>query len=130
MGNEIVYIVDSDDAVGEALATLLHTYGIPVSFHLSAESLERTLEKSAVQAACIVLEVPLPDSGSLSLLRVLRGRYVNAPVIVTIRTNGHGVRRLAVEYGATDVLEKPFLNCDLVNRILSRMSWRADRGYE
>ncbi len=102
----MLHVIDDDEAVRDSLAFLFDSAGLPVHAHESATAF---LASPAVAgAACIVTDVRMPDMSGLELLRELRSRGANAPVVVI---TGHGDVPLAVEAmraGAFDFIEKPF----------------------
>jgi FixJ family two-component response regulator len=110
----IVYVVDDDRRVRDALSMLLSSFDIrAVTFGSAAEYI--AYPKPDVPA-CLVLDVDLPDINGLDLQsQIVRG---NPPHIVFI--TGHGdisssVR--AIKTGAVDFLTKPFREADLMRAI-------------
>ncbi len=112
--NPIVFLVDDDPRVREALCSLISSVGLRVAaFGSAAEFLE--FEK-ADAPACLVLDLQLPDASGLELQRELAGG--DAPPIVFI--SGHGdvpssVR--AMKAGAIEFLSKPFGEQELLQAI-------------
>lgn len=98
-------IIDDDAQVRELLAEFGRSCGYDV---LSAASAAEFLgAQHHWRHGCIIIDAHLADMDGLALTRVLRQRYVHAPVIVTI---AYPNVRLVVELlraGACDVLEKP-----------------------
>jgi FixJ family two-component response regulator len=86
--NAVVFVVDDDPSVREALSSLLRAVGWQVkTFESAAESLAQPVP---VGAACLVLDVRLPGVSGLELQRVLaeRGdgrRSSSSPVTATSR---------------------------------------------
>jgi FixJ family two-component response regulator len=103
--DQIVYIVDDDARIREALGELLASYGMHVmAFGSAGDYIDA--EKLDIPA-CLVLDVELPDINGLDL----QGQIAESdhPPIVFI--TGHGdipssVR--AIKHGALDFLTKPF----------------------
>lgn len=122
----VVFIVDDDARMREALLELLASYDIVATAFGSAGEYMGA-DKPDV-AACLVLDVELPDINGLDL----QGRIAEGgehPPIVFI--TGHGdipssVR--AMKNGAMDFLTKPFSDADVMSAIRSAISRdRADR---
>jgi FixJ family two-component response regulator len=116
MEDHIVFIVDDDFRVREALCELLESHGMRVVAYGSAGEYVRT-DKPDVPA-CIVLDVELPDINGLDLQNQIAGG--DHPPIVFI--TGHGdipssVR--AIKHGAVDFLTKPFSDEDLMRAVRS-----------
>ena len=119
----IVYIVDDDPRIREALTELLSSFDMhAVAFGSAAEYM--AYAKPDVPA-CLVLDVKLPDVNGLDLQR--RIAHGDHPHIVFI--TGHGdipssVR--AIKAGAVDFLPKPFTAADLMQAIDSALEQNRD----
>lgn len=118
-----VHVIDDDEAMRDSLQFLFETADVPVRVHESASGFLESLGDGA--PGCVVTDVRMPEMSGLDLLRELRRRSVEAPVIVI---TGHGDVALAVEAmkaGAQDFLEKPFDDerlLELVRRALAESS--------
>lgn len=114
MNDHIVFIVDDDARIREALSELLASHGIrAIAFGSAGEYVDA--EKPDVPA-CLILDVELPDINGLDLQRQIAAG--DHPPIVFI--TGHGdipssVR--AIKLGAVDFLTKPFSDADLMAAI-------------
>jgi FixJ family two-component response regulator len=112
--NPIVFLVDDDPRVREALCSLISSVGLRVAaFSSAAEFLE--FEKPDAPS-CLVLDLELPDVNGLELQRELAGG--EAPPIIFI--TGHAdvpssVR--AMKAGAIEFLPKPFGEQELLQAI-------------
>jgi FixJ family two-component response regulator len=110
----VVFVVDDDYRVREALSSLISSTGLRVAaFGSAAEFLQSEKPDSP---ACLVLDLELPGSSGLELQRELAGG--DGPPIVFI--TGHGdvpssVR--AMKAGAIEFLPKPFSEEDLLQAI-------------
>jgi FixJ family two-component response regulator len=112
--DHIVFIVDDDRRICEALSELLSTYDLNVVTFGSAT--EYIAYPKPDVPACLILDVELPDINGLELQR--QTGQGNQPQIVFI--TGHGdiptsVR--AIKAGAVDFLTKPFSEADLMQAI-------------
>lgn len=106
MPPELVHVVDDDDAARDSLAFLLQSAGYAVEAHASPTGFLADLVPSP--SSCVITDLRMPDINGLDLLRELRKRHVEVPVIIV---SGHGDIPLAVEAmraGAVNFLEKPF----------------------
>jgi len=119
----IVFIVDDDRRICEALSELLATFDLHVvTFGSAAEYI--AYPKPDVPA-CLILDVELPDINGLDLQsQTAQG---NHPQIVFI--TGHGdipssVR--AIKAGAVDFLTKPFSEADLMRAIHAAIAQDRD----
>jgi FixJ family two-component response regulator len=110
----IVFVVDDDYRVREALSSLIASVGHQVvAFGSAREFLES--EKSD-SPACLILDLELPDTNGLELQKELAGG--DGPPIIFI--TGHGdipssVR--AMKAGAIEFLPKPFGEQELLQAI-------------
>jgi FixJ family two-component response regulator len=111
---QIVFVVDDDRGIREALCDLLSSFDLhAVAFGSAAEFL--AYPKPDVPA-CLVLDVELPDINGLDFQSQMAGGDHPAIVFIT----GHGdipssVR--AMRAGAVDFLTKPFKDTDLMRSI-------------
>jgi FixJ family two-component response regulator len=112
--DHVVFVVDDDQRICEALTELLSTFDLNVvTFGSAAEYL--AYPKPDVPA-CLVLDVHLPDINGLDLLR----QAAQPPHSQIVFITGHGdiptsVR--AMKAGAVDFLTKPLKEADLIRAI-------------
>lgn len=122
---ELVYIVDDDDAVRDALAMLFRAAGLQVqSFASSAEFLGRS---TPAARSCLVLDIRMPGIKGSALQDVLIGRGSAIPIIFV---TGHGdipMAVAAVKKGAFDFIEKPFDQDLLLTRVRDALDHVAER---
>jgi FixJ family two-component response regulator len=110
----IIYVLDDDYRVREALSSLLLSLGLRVEvFASAAEYLEF---KKPDCPACLILDLELPGMSGLELQQEIAGEDTPPIVFVT----GHGdvpssVR--AMKAGAIEFLLKPFDNQELLRSI-------------
>jgi FixJ family two-component response regulator len=123
--DHVVYIVDDDARIQEALGELLESHGIrAITFASAGDFMDA--EKPDIPA-CLILDVELPDINGLDLQKqIAAGEH---PPIVFI--TGHGdipssVR--AIKRGAIDFLTKPFSDADLLAAVATAIAQdREDR---
>ena len=118
--DRVVYVVDDDDAVRNAVRLLFSTADLDVeTFPSAAAFLERAdLERRC----CVLLDIRMPGMTGTDLHDELRGRGVRAPVIFI---TGHGDIPMAVEAmrkGAYDFIEKPFDDEQLLQQVLCALN--------
>src|SRR5215468_8611277 len=112
--DHIVFVVDDDARVREALSELLEAHGIRVVAFGSAGEYVRG-DKPDLPAS-LILDVELPDINGLDLQKQIADGDHPPVIFVT----GHGdipssVR--AIKRGAVDFLTKPFSDDDLLNAV-------------
>lgn len=146
LGLPVVYLVDDEEVVRDALAWLLRTRRLlsegfggaePFWQHLQAQ--RAALGETGWPAApsCLVLDVRMPGTSGLELFERLADAGV-LPRLPVIFLTGHGdvpTAVAAVKRGAFDFVEKPFSNNALVDRIeqalqrsATALQDRRDRG--
>ena len=121
---ELVYVIDDDDAVRQSLEFLLKTAGIAVRGFESAKAFLEILP--GIKSGCVITDVRMPDMTGIELLRFIKQNNIDVPVIVI---TGHGDISLAVEamkIGAVDFLEKPFDDNLLLASVRSALRKDAD----
>lgn len=125
--DHIVFIVDDDGPMREALGELLASYGMRSEAFGSAGAYI-SAEKPEIPA-CLILDVELPDINGLELQRqIATGDH---PPIIFI--TGHGdipSSVQAIKHGAVDFLTKPFSDADLLAAIDAAMAQDRDRRSE
>jgi len=111
----IVYVVDDDAAVRDAIKNLLESVGIRVqTFASGSEFMART---PAEAPSCLILDVRLPGTSGLEFQRELTAAAVDIPIIFI---TGHGdipITVQAMKAGAVDFLTKPFREQELLDAI-------------
>ena len=110
----IVYVLDDDYRVREALSSLLSSVGFRVEVFASAA--EYLKFRKPDSPACLILDLELPGMSGLELQQEIAGSDAPAIVFVT----GHGdvpssVR--AMKAGAVEFLLKPFDDQELLRAI-------------
>lgn len=111
----VVYILDDDEEVRDALAAVIQAAGhAVVSYSRPSQFLER-LDHS--QPGTLVLDVRLPEMSGLELQRHLNRTGSILPIILI--TNHADIPMVveAMREGAFDFLEKPVHHPDLLERI-------------
>lgn len=120
--NALVFIVDDDDDVREALSWLLRSRHLPTMTFAGAEAFLKHIQASEWQPgepACVLLDVRMPGMSGLTVFDVLLQRALN-DVLPVIFLTGHADIPTAVETvkrGAFDFCEKPFSDNALVDRV-------------
>ncbi|MGY8904917.1 MAG: response regulator transcription factor [Burkholderiales bacterium] len=117
----LVYIVDDDAGVRDALAWLLRTRRLASQTFPSAEAFTALLGDYFVpqQPACVLLDVRMPGISGLVLFEQLLTRGLTQLMPVIFLTGNADVPTAvnAVKRGAFDFCEKPFSDNALVDRI-------------
>ena len=111
----LIYVVDDDPSICQALSILLKTHGLRVeTFSCAAAFLAF---KHHAGPSCLLLDVNLPDLNGPALQDVMMDQKLAIPIVFI---TGHGTIPIgikAMKHGAVDFLPKPFSEKDLLNAI-------------
>ena len=113
--NCIVFVIDDDATIREALRSLLRSVGLQVE--LFATTREFLARRRPEVPSCLVLDVRLPGTGGLDFQRQLAEAGIHIPIIFI---TGHGdipMSVRAMKAGAVEFLTKPFRDQDLLDAI-------------
>jgi FixJ family two-component response regulator len=111
----IVFVVDDDDFMREALQSLIQSAGLRAVLFSSAS--EFLMQEPPGVPACLVLDVHLPDVDGMELQAELARRNNSIPIIFI---TGHGdipMSVRAMKAGAVEFLPKPFRDKALLDAI-------------
>ena len=124
----IVFVVDDDESVREALASLVRSAGLRVEVFASAQAF---LTRPNVDApGCLVLDVRLQGGSGLDLQRRLAELNTQIPIVFI---TGHGdvpTSVTAMKAGAVEFLLKPLADVDVleaIDRAIARHRTARDR---
>jgi FixJ family two-component response regulator len=111
----IVFVVDDDTGVREALASLIGSVGLRVEcFAAPPEFLRR---RDSDCPSCLVLDVRMPGSSGFDLQRELERLERRIPIIYITAHGDIPMAVQAMKAGAIDFLSKPFRDEDLLDAI-------------
>ena len=111
----LVYLVDDDEAVRDALGMLFKSVGLPHQAFASA--LEFLEHHDPNRHSCLVADIRMPGLSGLELQERLNEQRAQLPIIFI---TGHADVPMAVtamKSGAADFVQKPFRDQDLLDRI-------------
>jgi len=111
----VVYVVDDDISVREAVRNLLRSVGLEVEAFGTAQQFLSAKRRDA--PGCLVLDVRLPGISGLDLQRQLVEADIQVPIIFI---TGHGDIQMSVramKAGAVEFLTKPFRDQDLLDAV-------------
>lgn len=110
-----ILLVEDDPMIGEAVSTALKDAAYAADWVRDGVTASRTLEHGEHQA--MVLDLGLPGRDGFDVLRRLREKGSNLPVIIITARDGVEERIKGLDSGADDYLVKPFA----VNELLARL---------
>jgi RNA polymerase sigma factor (sigma-70 family) len=111
----IVYVIDDDAAIREAIKGLIRSVGMLVETFASAQEFMASSRPDA--PACLVLDVRMPGLSGLDLQVELAEAGIHIPIIFI---TGHGdipMTVRAMKAGAVEFLTKPFRDQELLDAI-------------
>jgi len=111
----MVFVVEDDASVREALAGLIRSAGWNVEVYVSAD--EFLARPRADVPSCLVLDVGLPGLSGLDLQARMAELHDDIPIVFI---TGHGdipMSVRAMKAGAVEFLTKPFVDQDLLDGI-------------
>tara|TARA_B100000508_G_scaffold117763_1_gene97592 strand:- start:1666 stop:2283 length:618 start_codon:yes stop_codon:yes gene_type:complete len=112
--NTTVFIVDDDEAVGQAISFLVESVGLSAKTFLTAQGF---LDAYNNEPGCLVLDVRMPEMSGLELQRHLNTNNISLPIVFL---TGHGDVPMAVQamrLGALNFISKPFSGQVLLDNI-------------
>jgi FixJ family two-component response regulator len=112
--NEVVYVVDDDPGVGDALSSLLRANGRAVRMFTSGQDfLDFRREDSC---ACLILDLKMPRLGGLELQKLISGK-TSIPIIFITGRGDIPSTVSAMKGGAADFLTKPLDEAALLTSV-------------
>jgi two-component system OmpR family response regulator/two-component system response regulator QseB len=121
-----ILLVEDDRMIGESIRAALRQDGSAVDWVRDGRSAESTL--ASEQFDLVLLDLGLPQRDGLAILRALRSRHDQTPVIVLTARDALQDRVAGLDAGADDYLVKPFELEELAARIRAVTRRRAGRG--
>ena len=110
-----IFIVDDEPDIRDALQLLLKSVSLEVETFGSAQAFLDTYDPA--RPGCLILDVRMPGMCGPELQEKLRENQISIPIIII---TGHGDVPTAVrtmKAGAIDVIEKPFNDQVLLDRV-------------
>lgn len=119
-------LVEDDPILGDGLQVGLRETGYTVDWVTDGEAAEASLQ--ATDYAVMVLDLGLPKESGLSVLKKLRGRGSDLPVLILTARDTVSDRVIGLDNGADDYMIKPFDLDELCARLRALQRRRAGRG--
>ena len=116
----VVFVVDDDLSVREALRSLIRSVGLRCETFASADEFLRYPRSEA--PACLVLDVQLPGSSGLDLTETLNRSGIEIPVTFITGQGTIPMSVRAMKAGAVEFLTKPFSEEELLGAIEQSLS--------
>jgi DNA-binding response OmpR family regulator len=111
----LILLVEDDHSIAHALELALHKQGYSVNTVGSGKAAVLAIETDPPDMA--ILDLGLPDMDGLEVLRRVRGRNVDLPILLLTARAGLDDRITGLDSGADDYLAKPFEISELFARL-------------
>lgn len=123
-----VLVVEDDVRLADALAQILEEYKVMAdTVHDGRSGLDYALSG---QYDAIVLDVMLPGMDGFSVVRELRRRKVQTPVLLLTARDAVQDRVSGLDHGADDYMTKPFAPAELLARLRALTRRRGEVVFE
>jgi DNA-binding response OmpR family regulator len=118
-----VLIIEDEREIAESLKTRLEAEGFDAVAATTGEEGFFLVNEQAFDV--VLLDVSLPGRGGLEVLRMLRRRGINAPVILISGSDSVADKVAGLDAGADDYIVKPFAFAEVLARIrvVLRRGW-------
>lgn len=118
-------LVEDDAMIGEAIRTGLRRDGFAVDWVKDGESADQVLRTE--QFDLLILDLGLPRKDGLQVLKSLRTRHEQLPVLIITARDAVSDRVQGLDAGADDYLVKPFDLDELAARIRALLRRKSGR---
>ena len=119
-GKVSIYVVDDDAEARRKLATLLEGLHADVKAYGCGEDLLRDGINS--DARCMIVEICLPGMDGIQLMRALQQQGIHLPTILLARSSDVPTAVKAMQAGAVDFIDRPFVDRVLLGRVRQVLS--------
>jgi FixJ family two-component response regulator len=124
----IVFVVDDDASMRQALTSLLQSVGLRVeAFGSAADFLKKGHAVNGIAAACLILDVRLPGVSGLDFQAELAKADTHLPIIFISGYGDIPMTVRAMKAGAIEFLTKPFRDQDLLDAV--QLALQRDRDH-
>jgi RNA polymerase sigma factor (sigma-70 family) len=113
----MVFVIDDDASVRDALKRLIRSMGLQVELFASAQDFMQRQRQRPEVPSCLVLDVRLPGTSGIELQRQLNRANIRIPLIFITAHGDIRMSVLAMRAGAIEFLTKPFRDQDLLDSI-------------
>ncbi|MEV4778018.1 response regulator transcription factor [Burkholderia sp. LMU1-1-1.1] len=112
-----VLVVEDDAVLADGLSRVLGGHGMVVEVVGDGAQADVLLQRAGPGAEVVVLDIGLPGIDGLEVVRRLRARGSQVPVLLLTARDAIEDRVRGLELGADDYLVKPFATAELVARL-------------
>jgi len=126
--DSLVFVVDDDASLRQAIKSLLQSVGLQVeAFGSAAELLKNRRLADHRAAACLILDVRLPGVSGLDFQSELSDADIHIPIIFITGHADIPMTVRAMRAGAVEFLTKPFRDQDLLDAVQAALARDRER---
>ena len=115
--NKTVLVVDDERGVRQIVRSVLERQGFAVTAVAGGEEALAVIDRNVPDL--VMLDLMMPGMDGLTLLKAIRQRWTDLPVVVlTGFAEGEAAREI-LEYGPMTLLNKPFVPQELTDTVAS-----------
>jgi RNA polymerase sigma factor (sigma-70 family) len=111
----VIFVVDDDASVRDAISNLLESVGLHGETFASADEFLRAPRPEA--PSCLILDVKLPGRNGLEVQEELETIGIRIPIVFITAHGDVPMTSRAMKAGAVDFLAKPFQKKDLLDAV-------------
>jgi FixJ family two-component response regulator len=123
--SSIVYVVDDDNSMREAVGMLLRSVGLQVELFASAD--EFLAFQMPYVPSCLILDVRLKGQSGLAVQEQIAAGAVRVPIIFMTAHGDIAMSVKAMKAGAMDFLAKPFRDQDMLDAVATALGKDEER---
>lgn len=116
----IVYVIDDDVRMHDAVSALLHSAGLDVRTFSCAHDFFS--HKRPDVAACLILDVRLKGQSGFSVREQMTAQCIHIPIIFMTAYADVAMSVRAMRLGASHFLEKPFREQDMLDAVVEALA--------
>lgn len=109
-----IYLVEDEENLNDILKSYLQNEGLQVTTFFNGQSARNAIDNNV---DLWVLDITLPDIDGFQLLKEIKGKNKDVPVIFISARDQDIDRIIGLEMGSDDYLAKPFMPRELVIRV-------------
>jgi len=123
--NSIVYVVDDDESMREAVSLLLRSMGLRVEVFASAH--EFLAFQMPDVPSCLILDVRLKGQSGLAVQEQIAAGELRVPIIFMTAHGDIAMSVKAMKAGAMDFLAKPLRDQDMLDAVATALGKDEER---
>src|SRR5437588_11269751 len=122
-GDQLIYVVDDDDAIRTLLVDYLRDEGFRVLEGKSGGEVLPTVQQEAPDV--VLMDLRMPDQSGMQALESVHSHAPDIPVLIMTAYNSSSTAIQAIQQGAYDYITKPFDLADVLHTIRRALEHRA-----